>query len=155
VTEKRRGLIMTLHVWASRLAFLGTVSLLAVLAAIHFGRAAKNAATKPGGDLARPRLAESYGKLPLSFEANQGQTNARVRFLSRGRGYTLFLTGDEAVLSLRKADNSAKPDARPQSGLGVLESRRGPFRFAPPLFGRERDSVEGARSPIQAHCTAT
>ncbi len=40
-----------------------------------------------------------YAKLPLSFEANQGQTDARVKFLSRGRGYSLFLTGDEAVLA--------------------------------------------------------
>ena len=47
-------------------------------------------------------LVENYGKLPLSFEANQGQTDPQVKFLSRGRGYALFLTGDEAVLSLRK-----------------------------------------------------
>jgi hypothetical protein len=40
------------------------------------------------------------GSLPLSFEANRGQTDARVKFLSRGRGYTLFLTENGAVLSL-------------------------------------------------------
>jgi hypothetical protein len=48
------------------------------------------------------RLVEAYGKLPLSFEINQGQTDRRVRFLSRGRGYALFLTGNEAVLTLHK-----------------------------------------------------
>ena len=42
--------------------------------------------------------ANGYGKLPLSFEANQGQTDARVKFLSRGRDRTLFLTSTEAVL---------------------------------------------------------
>jgi len=47
------------------------------------------------------RWVESYGKLPLSFEANVGQTDGRVKFLSRGAGYTLFLLPDEAVLSLR------------------------------------------------------
>ena len=47
------------------------------------------------------RLSANYGKLPLAFELNRGQTDARVKFLSRGRGYSLFLTGDEAVLSLR------------------------------------------------------
>src|SRR6266550_2595424 len=46
------------------------------------------------------RLRESYGKLPLSFEANQGQTNSKVKFLSRGNGYSLFLTSTEAVLAL-------------------------------------------------------
>ena len=44
------------------------------------------------------RVSATYGKLPLSFEANQGQTDSQVKFLSRGRGYTLFLTSDEAVL---------------------------------------------------------
>ena len=52
----------------------------------------------------RSRLVAAYGKLPLSFEANQGQTNSEVKFLSRGRGYTLFLTGNEAVLALNKAE---------------------------------------------------
>lgn len=44
----------------------------------------------------------SYARLPLSFEANQGQTDGRVNYLSRGPGYTLFLTGDEVTLALRK-----------------------------------------------------
>ena len=38
---------------------------------------------------------ENYGKLPLSFEANQGQSADEVQFLSRGKGYTLFLTPNE------------------------------------------------------------
>ncbi len=42
---------------------------------------------------------QNYGKLPLSFEANDGQVNREVRFLSRGKGYTLFLTSNEIVLS--------------------------------------------------------
>jgi len=48
-----------------------------------------------------PALIAGYGKLPLSFEANQGQSDNRVKFLSRGRGYSLFLTSTEAVLQLR------------------------------------------------------
>src|ERR1700682_728726 len=49
-------------------------------------------------------VSESYGKLPLSFEANVGQTSSQVKFLSRGQGYTLFLTpSGEAVLALRKS----------------------------------------------------
>src|ERR1700678_3457190 len=46
------------------------------------------------------RILENYGKLPLSFEANHGQTDGRVKFLSRTGAYTLFLTGDEAVMAL-------------------------------------------------------
>jgi hypothetical protein len=51
----------------------------------------------------RAQIASTYGRLPLTFEANQGQSDKQVKFLSRGEGYTLFLTGDEAVLSLRRA----------------------------------------------------
>ncbi len=51
-----------------------------------------------GSGLAKQRVVESYGKMPLSFEANMGQTDSRVQFLSRGPGYTLFLTSGEAVL---------------------------------------------------------
>jgi hypothetical protein len=46
------------------------------------------------------QISESYGKLPLSFEENRGQVDRKVKFLSRGSGYTLFLTATEAVLSL-------------------------------------------------------
>ena len=46
------------------------------------------------------KILDQYGKLPLSFEANHGQADARVKFLSRTGGYTLFLTGDEAMLTL-------------------------------------------------------
>jgi hypothetical protein len=41
--------------------------------------------------------------LPLSFEANQGQTDPTVKFLSRGDGYELFLTSDSAVFRLRSS----------------------------------------------------
>ena len=49
----------------------------------------------------RTRINEAYGKLPLSFEVNQGQTDDQVKYLARGPGYTVFLTPTEAVLSLR------------------------------------------------------
>jgi uncharacterized protein (TIGR03437 family) len=46
--------------------------------------------------------AAGSGKLPLSFEANQGQTDGRVQFLSRGPDRTLFLTSTEAVLRIKR-----------------------------------------------------
>ena len=48
---------------------------------------------------------KTYGKLPLSFEPNLGQVDAQVKFLSRGSGYALFLTRQEAVLSFRQQDS--------------------------------------------------
>jgi hypothetical protein len=48
--------------------------------------------------------------VPLSFEANQGQTDSHVKFLSRGDGYSLFLTSHEAVFTLRpRAGANAPP----------------------------------------------
>jgi hypothetical protein len=49
------------------------------------------------------RIRDSYGNLPLSFEANQGQADSQVKFLTHTRAYSLFLTGDEAVLTLHGA----------------------------------------------------
>jgi hypothetical protein len=48
------------------------------------------------------RVLQRYGQLPLSFEANRGQTDARVKFLACGQGLALFLTANEAMLNLRK-----------------------------------------------------
>ena len=48
------------------------------------------------------RIVSDFGKLPLSFEKNQGQTDASVRFLAHGQGYTLFLTESEAVVASKK-----------------------------------------------------
>jgi photosystem II stability/assembly factor-like uncharacterized protein len=52
-------------------------------------------------------LTKAYGNLPLSFEANRGQTAEPVKFLSRGPGYQVFLTNGAAVLSLTKARSNS------------------------------------------------
>jgi hypothetical protein len=63
----------------------------------------------PSPSLNRPapsrQVAANYGKLPLSFEPNHGQTDARVQFLARGAGYTIFLSPTSATFALRR--NSA------------------------------------------------
>jgi len=74
-----------------------------------------------GAELAKPdpstqlRILKNYGKLPLAFEENRGQIDPRVKFLSRGAGYTLFLTADEAILSV--PENKAN-DKRPRTNRG-------------------------------------
>jgi hypothetical protein len=88
-----------------------------------------------GGDreTAGPGPAQAaYGRLPLAFEANQGQADGRVQFLARGRGYGLFLTAGEAVLGLRRPGGDgamlritvvgARPAAR-ATGLEALPGR--------------------------------
>lgn len=58
------------------------------------------------------KVLETYGRLPLSFEANQGQTDSQVRFISHGSGYNLFLTATEAVLTFIKPAIPTITDAK-------------------------------------------
>ena len=51
--------------------------------------------------IAARQMARAYGQIPLIFEANQGQSDAQVKFLAHGNGYGLFLTAEEAVLVLQ------------------------------------------------------
>ena len=52
----------------------------------------------------KPDIEKNYGKIPLHFEQNVGQTDGNVKFLARGKGYAMFLTENEAVISLQKND---------------------------------------------------
>ena len=63
------------------------------------GETAKSAAhyQKQSGAVA------TYLNLPLYFEENRGQVDEQVDFLARGFGYTLFLTPQESVISLRSS----------------------------------------------------
>jgi Beta-propeller repeat len=58
----------------------------------------------------------AHADLPLSFERNDGQTDPEVKFLSRGTGYVLFLTRDEAVFSLRSRTLGSDAALHPHSG---------------------------------------
>ena len=60
----------------------------------------------PQGGLAQGARVPWNAQMPLTFEANQGQISPQVQFLSRGKGYTAFLTAGELVLSLRPTDSA-------------------------------------------------
>ncbi|QJR09737.1 hypothetical protein DSM104443_00787 [Usitatibacter rugosus] len=53
----------------------------------------------------------AFGALPMTFEASVGQVGSETRFVSRGRGYQLFLTPTESVVALS--------DARADRGVAV------------------------------------
>ncbi len=56
----------------------------------------------------KPAQDASVIKRPaLSFEANRGQTDSTVRFLSRGPGYTMLLKGNEAVVRFSRKEKDA------------------------------------------------
>ncbi len=60
----------------------------------------------------------------MSFEPNLGQSDERVKFLSRGNGYALFLTPAEAVLAMRTSPLIPLPIGR--GAKGELASSRAP-----------------------------
>jgi hypothetical protein len=73
---------------------------------------ASNPVTPKTDHLAKAKLKEAYGKLPLSFEANQGQANKEVKFISQGSGYKLFLTATKAVMTLNSSRESKAKDQK-------------------------------------------
>jgi hypothetical protein len=90
---------------------------------------------------AKERVAQSYGRLPLSFEPNRGQTDARVKFLARGHGYRLFLTPREAVVDLDAASQtrgaSSARTQKPARGA-VLRMRLSGANPQPSVLGAGR-----------------
>ncbi|MGD8509732.1 MAG: SBBP repeat-containing protein, partial [Syntrophobacterales bacterium] len=78
-----------------------TVLQVVFLASAMGGSFAARTSSGAQDEVVRTRVSKSYWRLPLRFEANQGQTDSRVKFLSRGLGYNVFLTPGEAVFSLR------------------------------------------------------
>jgi Beta-propeller repeat len=71
-------------------------------------------------------LTSAYGKLPLAFEANQGQSAALVRYLARGQGYQLFLTNQEAVLTLREPTAAGTKSVKATTPLAARTHRKLP-----------------------------
>ena len=113
------------------------------------GAVANNKAAGPllqAPTAAKPEMLEAYGKLPLSFEANRGQTDAQVKFLSRGRGYTMFLTRRaETVLVLRNP--SPKSDASQPARLQLAAARPKPEPVTSPVVVRMK--LDGANAAPQ------
>ncbi len=65
-----------------------------------------------------------YGKLPIVFEPNVGQTDPSVGFVSRGSGYTMFLTGAEAVLKIQTTGNKGDDAKVAAIRMNILGANR-------------------------------
>jgi len=80
------------------------------LTAIAISPAVSAGSSNAASPTAKARMTWNQGKLPLSFEANHGQVDSSVQFLSRGSGFGIYFAGQEAVLALHKsADGSTGP----------------------------------------------
>jgi uncharacterized protein (TIGR03437 family) len=107
-------------------------------------------ATSVPPDDRQQRLKQSVLEARLRFEANQGQTDPRVKFVSRGPGYTMLLSGDGAILNLRGGPvrmtlRGASPSAAadgvdPLPGVSnyLVGNDRSKWRTGVQSFGRVR-----------------
>lgn len=93
---------------------------LALLLNIGVSRRPAPAITDPEpGPAVAAKLSPGYGKMALSFERNDGQTDSNVKFLARGGNSTLFLTPTESVLQLQArtgdVNRAGNAERRPQT----------------------------------------
>ncbi len=138
--------------WQTLLSFFLFSSLAGTLL-IWPGPARLTSPPQPGAKQAsaalRAQVVNAYAKLPLRFEQNRGQADPRVRFVSRGAGYSVFLTPTEAVVTLRSgATRSLKPplresaerrsEERPDRTPDVIRLRLAAANPTPQIEGREQ-----------------
>jgi RHS repeat-associated protein len=73
-----------------------------------------------------PSLDQAFAHVPLAFEPNVGQVSGanadQVQYLSHGPGYSLFLTGNAAVLSLARPGSPGVSDVVKEQFVGASPS---------------------------------
>ena len=95
------------------------------------------ASPEPVAPAEHMRVDERYGRLPMAFEPNLGQTDSQVRYLARGRGYTTFVTDEEVVLALAAAPKDDAVASPPSAlRLRVAGGREPVVRAGRELEGR-------------------
>ncbi len=80
-------------------------------------RAVSPASTDGGSALAQIVQARNDASLP--FEVNQGQTDARVRYMARGNHYAVYLTDSGAVVSYEKGSVGQASTAGGPAGVAL------------------------------------
>src|SRR5215470_6913096 len=109
------------------------------------GQASSTLASPPGR-LGQAQINGAYGRLPMSFELNQGQADPQVKYLARGRGYQVFLTETEAVLRLQSANQKRRSNA---TNRPFAEHANPQSQSLGPQSGALRIKVEGATPAVQ------
>jgi uncharacterized repeat protein (TIGR01451 family) len=66
----------------------------------------------PVSEKARRRLLDSYGKLPLSFVQNKGQTETGVRYYAQGAGFGFYFTDEKVALTFGNGERGTALDLR-------------------------------------------
>ena len=95
--------------------------------------------------------------VPLYFDVSQGQVAEHVDFISRGKGYTLALSGAETLLTLRQSASPPPPlpDSQCDSSASVLrmaqsqehEGHRAVVRKQEPVHPADFDGTTPKSTP--------
>ena len=99
-----------------------------------------SAATTGGAAAVKDRITKAYGRSPLAFEPNRGQTAPQVAYLAHGPGYGVFITARRTVLAL--ASHPAAGDRGQVPAPGVRDAgpgrrwRSGRSAATPPRWSR-------------------
>lgn len=95
-----------------------------------------------------------YGKMPLAFEVNEGQSDPEVDYLARGRGYSMFLTATEVALSLVESRSGKRSDPAdpPSSASAASQADQKPLALRMRLVDANpaaaKSGLEGLRGKV-------
>ncbi|HEY4764009.1 MAG TPA: SBBP repeat-containing protein [Candidatus Sulfotelmatobacter sp.] len=110
-------------------SWIVAVAVFAALGVALAGGLRRNSGKKTASQVATAPKAQDGGRvraslaaLPLAFEANQGQTDPQVKYVARGRGYTVFLTANDTVLAVHSS--SPAVDTRVAQNHGMARTTR-------------------------------
>jgi hypothetical protein len=84
--------------------------------------------------VAKQHAAGAYGKQPLSFVPNRGQTDRSVRYYAQGHGFGFYFTDRKAVLSFNRGGHGAALQLRflgasPAAALHAERAREGKVNY--------------------------
>jgi hypothetical protein len=120
--------VKTSHPIAHLLALLAVMTGLLNIAPANVHSLSGDGRKAPLNDLLR--LKESYSRIPLSFEANYGQADKKVKFISRGSGYSLALAPTTFTLAVAHSHD--------ENATSVIQATLLGANAAAKLTGHER-----------------
>ena len=91
---------------------VGSVLLCAALVSAWVGTTVASVTVPIAPAPTRATVTATMFGMPIQFEANHGQVDEAVKFLARGKGYTLFLTPTESVMVLSQSEANVPIDDR-------------------------------------------
>ncbi|NQW16497.1 MAG: SBBP repeat-containing protein [Chloroflexi bacterium] len=102
---------------------------------------------------AKAELESTLGQLPLHFEVNVGQTDHQIEFLSRVRGYSLFLASGEATLVMKRSspdhvDPARNADTAASSQPGASLTNEAPALLRMRPLGASAESQAEGLEPL-------